>query len=217
MNKKIKKIIAREFLLLLTLILLSALIFVCVFPYNLYQENKIEKTNKKLIEKEKLTDNLHKSVNEKIKNQKWFFEKISSEFDITNTEYSELKTLWPILQKIAENDSTEYRWNNKWEKSLIDFHKSIGFKNGKDLQFFILNNSITSKDSIQINKSNEIQKEITELSKQKIELKNRIFQDSEKEKFIIGISAILFGILFVLRYLFYGVKWSIKQLNDKNL
>jgi len=217
MNKKIKKIIAREFLLLLALILLSALIFVCVFPYNSYQENRIEKINKKLIEREKLNDSLHKSVNEKIKKQEWFFEKISSEFDISNSEYSELKTLWPILQRIAENDSTEHRWNNKWEKSLIDFHKSIGFKKGKDLQIFILNNSITSKDSIQLNKSNEIQKEITELSKQKIELKNRIFQYSEKRNFIIGISAILFGILFVLRYLFYGIKWSIKELNDKNI
>ncbi len=215
MNKKVKKIIAREFLILLALIVLTSLIFICVFPYNSYQKNNIDKIDKSLSEKEKLTENLHKSVDEKIENQEWFFEKLSSEFDITNSEYSELKTLWPILQRIAENDSIEHRWNNKWEKSLTDFHKGIGFKNGKELETFIEKNSISSDDSIQLKKSEEIRKEITELKKQRAEFKYKILNDNDKLDLVGGIGVTLFGILFLLRYLIYAVKWSLRTLKEK--
>ena len=215
MNKRVKKIIAREFLILLVLIVLTSLVFVCVYPYNSYQKNKIEKIDSSINEKEKLTENLHKSVNEKIKEQEWFYEKVSSEFDITNSEYSELKTLWPILQRIAENDSTEYRWNNKWEKSLIDFHKSIGFKNGKELEAFIEKNSISSNDSIQLKKSEKIRAEIGKLKEQRTELKYKTLNDNDKLDLVGGIGLALFGILFILRYLIYAVKWSLRTLKEK--
>lgn len=214
MNKKIRKIIAREFLLLLVLIVLGSLIVLSVFPYNAYQRNQVVNLNSEIGLKEKQTNSLHKTVNEKIKNQEWFFVKVSSEFDIANSEYSELKTLWPLLQRIAENDSTAYRWNNKWENSLIEFHKSIGFKNPEELESFIEQNSVYSKDSIDLKKSNEIRIEIKGLNTRKSDLKRKIFTESDKENMAIGIGIILFGILFLSRYLFYAIKWSIKTLKE---
>ena len=214
MNNKFKKIIAREFLIFLVMLILGIVVFLCIYPYNSYRENQIEKVNKSITEKELLADSLHKSVNKKIENQEWFFDKVSNEFDIINTEYSELKSLWPILQRIAENDSTEYRWNHKWEKSLIQFHKSIGFKNAQELENFIEQNSINSKDSVQLGKSTEIRKEIAKLTKQKDRLKRKVFNDYEKEGFAIGIGVVLFGILFLLRYLIYAVKWSLRTLKE---
>ena len=214
MNKKTKKIIAREFLIILIMIALGLLIFVCIFPYNSYQNKQINKIENSISKKEKTTDSLHKSVNAKKKNQEWFFNKVSSEFDITNSEYSELKTLWPILQRIAENDSTEYRWNNKWEQSLIDFHKGIGFKNAQELEKFIETNSLNAKDSIQLEKSTLIRNEILGLKKRKIELENKVFDEYDRMDLLAGIGIILFGILFILRYLFYAVKWSIKTLKE---
>lgn len=215
MNKKVKKIIAREFLILLALIILTSIIFLCVFPYNSFQKSNIDKIDNSLIEKEKLTENLNKTVNQKIENQEWFFEKLSNEFDIANSENSKLKTLWPILQKIAENDSIEHRWNNKWEKSLKDFHKRIGFKNATDLEAFIKRNSISLNDSIQLKKSDKIRKEITELKNRRTEFKGKILNENAKFKLAGGIGVILFGILFLLRYLIYAVNWSVGTLKEK--
>lgn len=215
MNKKVKKIIAREFLILLASIILTSIIFLCVFPYNSFQKSNIDKIDNSLIEKEKLTENLNKTVNQKIENQEWFFEKLSNEFDIANSENSKLKTLWPILQKIAENDSIEHRWNNKWEKSLKDFHKRIGFKNATDLEAFIKRNSISLNDSIQLKKSDKIRKEITELKNRRTEFKGKILNENAKFKLAGGIGVILFGILFLLRYLIYAVNWSVGTLKEK--
>ena len=138
MNVKFKKIIAREFLILLAMIVLGLIIFGCVFPYNAYQEKQIDGITQLIEEKEFEIDSLHKPIDQKIEKQRWFFEKVSGEFDISNSAYSELKTLWPILHRIALNDSTEYRWKNKWEKDLVEFHQKIGFKTPQDLEKFQL-------------------------------------------------------------------------------
>lgn len=214
MNQKTKKIIAREFLILLVLIIVTSLIFVGIIPYNLYQENRIEKINNSLIEKEELNDSLNRSVSDKIKNQEWFFGKVSMEFDITNTEYGELKTLWPLLQGMAENDSIEYRWN-RWEKDLIAFHKSIGFTNAKELESFIEKNSISFIDSIQLKKSDSMRMEITDLISQRNQSKSKVLNKNDKIDFVSRMGIILFGILFILRYIIYAAKWSLKTLIEK--
>lgn len=196
------------------MISLGLLIFSCIFPYNSYQNKQVNKIENSILEKEKTADRLYKSVNAKRKNQEWFYNKVSSEFDISNSEYSELKTLWPILQRIAENDSTEYRWKNKWEQSLIDFHKGIGFKNAQELEKFIETNSLNTKDSIQLEKFNLIRNEVSTLKKRKIELETKVFDEHDRMNLLAGIGILLFGILFILRYLFYAVKWSIKTLKE---
>ena len=71
MNKKTKKIIAREFLILFALIVSGLLTFVCIFPYNLYQQKRINEIENIISERKAIADSLNKSVSEKLKNQKW--------------------------------------------------------------------------------------------------------------------------------------------------
>lgn len=212
MDNKRNKTIAREFLVFIAFIIIEVFLFSFIYLYNFYQKSQIEITNENLTIKNTFINNALIPINKKKKNQEWFFKKISSEFDISNSQYSKLETLWPIMQKIAENDSTKYRWDYKWEKDLTEFHKTIGFTNPKVLQDFILKNSLSLKDSIELKKVYKIQQEISLINKHKQEIKNKIFTVKQIEELIIKSAYILFCILFILRYLFYGIKWSFKTL-----
>ena len=55
---------------------------------------------------------------------------------------------------------------------------------------------------------------IKKLERKLEQKKSSIFNNSFGDDEIFGIASVIFSILFLLRYLIYGTKWSIKQLKD---
>jgi len=210
MNKKTKKIIAREFLILFALIVSGLLTFVCIFPYNLYQQKRINEIENIISERKAIADSLNKSVSEKLKNQKWYHKKITDKFNFTKP----VKSFWLSVSNHTQNDSVNYHWNNNWTNNLIEYHKTLGFNNAQELESFIKNNSLNKQDSIKLEKTDHIRKEISDFKNRKIKLENKYFDEYDRMELLTGIGIILFGILFLLRYLFYAVKWSIKILKE---
>ena len=82
------------------------------------------------------------------------------------------------------------------------------------MESFIKNNSLNKQDSIKLEKTDHIRKEISDFKNRKIKLENKYFDEYDRMELLTGIGIILFGILFLLRYLFYAVKWSIKILKE---
>lgn len=214
MTNRQKRIIAREFLIFTTVIITEIVLFCFVFFYNSYQTNQIKNTEEIISNKTKSINNIISPINQKKKNLDWFFRKVFSEFDVSNSVYSTPETFWPIVQRMAKNDSTEYRWNNKWSKEIIAFYKKIGFENGKKLQDFILTNAIDSKDKARLNEVSEMQIQIAQLNKAKYNLKNKIYDSKQTKNLMLKGLLILFGLLFILRYLFYAIVWSISTLKE---
>jgi hypothetical protein len=58
MNLTTKKIIAREFLVLLSLLVVGLVIFLCTYLRNYYFENKLSSLDKQLLIKKKASDSL---------------------------------------------------------------------------------------------------------------------------------------------------------------
>jgi hypothetical protein len=214
MNIKTKKIIAREFLIFLICIAIGIVTFLTIYPYNYFKRNQIDGLTKDISEKRKLSDSLSKSFRLKTEKQFWFTDKYTSKFDLPkDKDYNNAK-LWDRLYEIAKSDSVKYKWEKTWDKELIAFNKELGFDTPKSFQDFILTNIIYTKD-IEQNKSatainsevDIIQNKISETSKKIVSTENQI--RTAGLSFIIAVIILLF-----LRYIFYGIKWSIRTLKQ---
>jgi hypothetical protein len=214
MNIKTKKIIAREFLLLLLSIAIAIFTFLFIYFYNYFEQIQIDSFKKDISVKKSISDSLSKSYTQKSEKQFWFTNKYASKFDISiNGDYTNAK-LWNRLYEIAKSDSMKFIWENSWPKELITFIKELGFETPEIFQSFILNNMLNSKDLEKDREAQKINLE-TELLETKIdESYNKIVipENQIRTAWVSFIIAII--VLFFLRYVFFGIKWSIKTLKQ---
>jgi hypothetical protein len=205
-----KKILAREFVYFIICLLIFSLTFLFIFSYNYFTQNQAANFSKKVKEKNVFIDSIKSINNKKIDAQNYFTDNYKKEFDIDI--YSEVNTeLWNTLNRIVKADSVKYKWENKWEKTLVSFNKKMGYKSPEEFTNFIKSNVISSSDIALIEKS---KKEVRFLKSQEKD-KNSDFIEL-KEQLRISIIALLisFFTLFILRYLIYGTKWSLKVLKE---
>jgi hypothetical protein len=92
MKIHVKKIMAREFLLLISVGVLGLLTFLCIYPYNSYQQHQVYRLSEKIIEKKKLSDSLVYLFNKKTEKQTWLFNK--------HREYCTNYILWRTLDSL---------------------------------------------------------------------------------------------------------------------
>ena len=111
-------------------------------------------------------------------------------------------------------DSLKYRWHNKWNKSLVDGIKNQGYKSPEEFEKFIIKNTPTQKEKSDYLKGHKIYDE-TELIDNKIKnLQKERFNNSEIKWIVLKTFILAFIVLFVLRYIKYGIAWSIKTLKQ---
>ena len=211
-----KKIIAREFLIMILVLTIGLILFLCTYPYNAYKRNQVENKSIEISEKSKKVDTLSLSFKNKIDQQNWFFEKYSNHWDISGDKINTSEKLWQRLDFLALNDSIKYKWQNVWDKELLAFNKEIGFTNPDEFKSFIDKNRITKIDSSNYDSSLAINSEIALLTKNKKDYESEILSYNEQTEFGLKALIICFIILFGFRYLFYSLKWSLKTLKQKS-
>ncbi len=209
------KIIAREFLVLLALVIIGGIIVLCVYPYNAIKQNKVDELDSKIVQLENKIDSLGRNAIKKEEKQEWYYSKLSSEFNIEKPPYNRLSDFWGRLEKHAKQDSLQYKWIDKWSDKVQEFHNKLGFKNGKDFQDFVLNNSLTKSDSLDLNKTAELNIELEKITADRNETKWDIVSENDHLDIAGGVFIFLFVVMFILRYLFYAIKWSFRTLKNE--
>lgn len=214
MNIKTKKIIAREFLIFLICVVIALVTFLTIYPYNYFKRNQIDSLTKEISEKKLISDSLSKSYKLKTEKQFWFTDKYISKFDLPrNKDYNNAK-VWNRLYEIAKSDSVRYKWEKTWDKELIAFNKELGFDTPQSFQNFILTNIIYTKDIEQNKAAEKINSEVDILQNKMSETYKKIVS-TESQLRTAGLAFIIsVVILFLFRYLFYGIKWSIRTLKQ---
>ena len=209
-----KKIIAREFLILLTCVLASTIAFLGTYPYNGAIDSRITKMEKEIEPLKSKADSLTDKISVKQEKQEWFFNENVDRYgpDIGYATYTDL---WNRLEEVQKADSIVYKWNNLWSSDLIKIIKEIGFKDGKEFNQFVAKYSLTDKEIQDKSKADPITNEIKNIES-KIRTENyKLMNFDDRLEFSL-ICLIIFGVLaFPLRYLFYSIKWSIKTLKQK--
>jgi hypothetical protein len=156
-----KKRIAKEVLLLLSSVVLALFTFMMVYPYNWYCSSKSDEVQKHISALTIQSDSLISQYNSKLKQQQWFYDaNLKESGKVVEFNYLEL---WNRLETLYNSDSIEYKYNNVWNKGLIEIFEKIGFQNSQEFNHFIKTNIFTQDDIDNKLKSDEINSEVSKL------------------------------------------------------
>ncbi|MGR6087938.1 MAG: hypothetical protein ACU4F9_07175 [Arcticibacter sp.] len=245
MNIKSRKILAREFIYLLLGVLLCCLIFLgydYLHENNIKScvelENEIEKITADLparqllwleLSEKKYLEDSYGQFQLKYNNaesQEFLFNLLKNN-ELFTGSFDEFRLKY--FRKNKANDDVyqiyikEKSWVNKDEFNLllknpstVDwlYTKSVaeGYKHSlNDFKNLIFG---SEEKHLSIHQLRIKYQSIKEL-KQKLEKKKLSFFNTYQADLFLEISLTTFSILFVFRYLKYGIKWSLKQIKDK--
>lgn len=213
MKLQTKKIFAKEFLILIMVIVVGIVCFLCTYPYNFYRHSQITSLRKSIVEETKLSDSLAHDYEIKFQKKNWFSQKFTYKFGF---QLYQIEDLWTRLDDLAKMDSIKFKWENIWNKELIIFNKEIGLTTPEKFEEFFNTARINTTDIKNYNQSLNIKKETTTLYSQKRVMETKILSFDKQTQFGIKC-AFFFGIIvFGLRYVFYVVNWSVKTLKQKS-
>jgi hypothetical protein len=210
MNTNTKKIIAREFLIFISIISITIIAFFTTYLYNFYLENKIKKiqseieNNTELISKNKFYI--------KFKSRQNFFNSLNVAAELV---YKNPDQIWERLEYLYFKDSINYKWNYVWKDKLKNALYEFGIKNSSEFNMYIKNN-IYSKEDLSYKKASEaLYNKNQDLEFAKDEIRKGIFDYEDKQHLSLSVFIILFSIAYLFRYLILAVIWSIKTIKDE--
>jgi hypothetical protein len=212
LNKK--KLIAREFLILMLCGLVFGSAYLGTLPYNYFINSKIDNLENESQLLEDSVETLTKFFSDKIDKQKWFFNE-SEKLNITGI-YNTYTELWERLEYLEKADSIQYKWDNVWNSAIIEIIQKIGFSKGHQFEQFIESNSLSTDE---INQNNSVILLNNELDKNNSRIRTEKYKvlNSGRKMETALTCLMFFGVLsFPVRYLLYALGWSIKTLKQKD-
>jgi hypothetical protein len=215
LSLKTRKIVAREFIILIITLVITLFGFLYTVFHNISIDNKIKAFKAEFANNVRTADSLSKIYKAKTNNQQWFYFQLLKEVDLGSASYNNYESLWRRLEEISMHDSLIYKYNYAWSKTATDVFKHIGFNTPEKLNSFIQRNSISSKDSMDYNDSNRALNRNNLINNQISYQSDLKFISQKQAIFSLYCFLIAFTILFVLRWILYGLKWSIATLKKK--
>jgi hypothetical protein len=156
-----------------------------------------------------MADSLSRPFDEKIKNGKDYISRVyitlreNSEYhDLPINDYSEEQFRKKIL---SDNNFIEIVYNT------IN-NKVEGFKRTKIKFRELINNQLTLKDVKNNEKAILIRKELKSINIEKNSNYGSILTFEEQVTLALKSTSIIFILFFIIRYLFYAIKWSIRTI-----
>ena len=211
MKLSIKKIIAREVLIILLIMAIGIISFLSLWIRNYYYQIKISNLNKEFAIKEKSADSLRTNYNKKVENQKWYFLKIDSVFDLP--KYKTQQKFWNRIEQLSKSDTLKIIYN---EKPFNVYNKKLGFESQNQYLTFINQNLLSLNDIKDKSQSDSLLVLLGKINMRKELYKKNNLNIKEILKATSYSIIIAFTIFFLVRYLFYCLKWSIKILKQKS-
>lgn len=217
----LKKILAREFLIFISILTLSLLSFPITYGYNVYLNKEVKNIQDSITNTPKLwIDNYSNAQSVyiyKTNVQEHYF-KVASEFYSNVGEgkkFSTYETLWNQDLAGLNNGSFNYK---KFKDFFFYFNnnpywQSFSFINNQtDLQNFFKNNTISNLDKLNYELGIENESTRIKMNYNISSIESKKLNESRQIKVSINVFIILTAIFFVLRYLILTIKWSIKVL-----
>ena len=202
-----KKIIAKEFLILILSIFIGLICYISIYPYNYLKQSKINDLANQLNKKD---DSLAKNIFTLKYNSKLnFYQSYYSKYTYYN--YNEF---WSRLEFLAEKDSIDYKWNKVWDKDLIIFFNENGFKTSKELSDYIISKRFNEQEKKQKIVNDKMYNERKTLYQVYQNTNSAIMDSKEQIHFTLNVFKITLLILFGLRFLYTAIIWSIKTLKS---
>jgi hypothetical protein len=210
-----KKIVAREFLVFVAFILLIGISVLILFSYNYIQSRNVDIKQNKISQLSREKDVVIKPYRDKLKKRKWFYDLNRElgllDFSSLNQERFEAAIL-VRFEKLAQKDSLiqiEKKINPRFLSLIV---KNFGSIN--EFNKFLLKNCFTREDTLNIIKYDNLKIQIEKESKLVLKFKENKLNSYDMLYYLKWIAVILAFILFVLRYFYYSIIWSVNVLKN---
>ena len=215
MNLKTKKILAREFLILISAVILTFLFFCSIYIYNYSTHYQLNRLDSAIFLNSSRADSLKKTYDIKLNNQESYFNSVTSEFDLTKSGYNTCDKLWERLAFLAKTDSIKNRWDEQ-NGNFRTFHIKLGYNNPLSFKKFIESNILTNQEISNYNKRIDINKILIQLNQQRNNKETEIISRQNQLNYSFKVLIILLVILFGIRYLVYIIIKSVKILKQQS-
>jgi hypothetical protein len=209
-NQKIRKIIAREFLISMGVIFIALLVVLYANVSNYFNNSRLETQSHQIEKKIEHAKSLSKPYDLKNESQSVFYSSFESQYDLNITK----DEFWGGLENLAKKDSIEYFWNKVWDAEQINSIKDAGFGNPQELRNFILEYSLDEQEISNYNKAKKLYYEADSLRNYNSEISSMLHNDSEIQDLVYFTIIVSIIIFFAFRYLYYAIVWSIKTLKE---
>ncbi len=214
MKLKYKKIVAREIIAWAIVFAIGIATFILTILYNSYKTKKENIITSEIATKNQLLDSLNSSYQEiynRITIDDRVF-KVLHEFDSTEGKHLSYQELKHLISNAKERKSYFDEYNNKMAfNSYAEFEGLIQTDQGK-IEFY---KNLLLIDSLKESNVIPLQEEIAKLKEFESVYNKSIMTKEEQYQFsffAIIISAVL---LILLRYVYYGISWSISVLRSQ--
>ena len=215
MNLKTKKIIAREFLVLLLSLVIGFAAFLITYFCNSYRQSKSGTITKQIQYKEFVADSLMRPFIVKTEKQEWLHKKFSEKINLSDSTLNSPEKLWNKLDEIIEKNSIPTGSNRTWKKEFVDVLSNTIYNTPDKFQKFVDSNKITLDDKAKYLQARNVVVQIQLLHDDKTIQESKIISFESKIEISFWAFCIALMILFGLRYIYYSIKWSIKTLQKE--
>ena len=208
MNKRTKKIIKRESSIIITILSLTLIFGLCIYPYNAIKHSKIHTIESTINSQKKLADSLSASLNGKLSIQKKFSESLSEAFNDSCSEQNISVGLWEILDKAYRSDLIPLIYTSKlFNPIFLKFLNDNGYYESNSFESFMRANLLTKVDSFNFNESEKICLEISDLSNSEKVYQSQIINSEKQIKLSVWVLIIQFAIAYPLRFIILAIRW----------
>lgn len=213
MNSKTKQKIAREFLIFMSVISFGLLTLIGTYIYNWNNSYKVKKQENFIKLQSKIAYSLSSPYDNKLKNGKDYIARIyltlknnSGSYDLSIEKYDESEFRNKILSDLNFRNSIF----KLFEESLENFNKTkLQFDN-------LIDNPVSNKEIVDKQRADRIRINLKRINIKKKQILDSILTFKEQISITLKITLLMFFLVFILRYLFYAIRWSINSIKNQN-
>lgn len=216
MNLSRKKIIAKEFLIILScLIILPCIVFVGTYFYDFKIKsdlNKLRELKTNIYNEIQSLQQQSLQINHKISEQKKFYSKIKENGTYERSYKSFQDELWKHFESLRKSDSIIFKWNNVWNDSLIEQLKNLGYTNPEEFNMFIFENTLDSIELYAIEKINTNKIKISIIINEIKYKESKLFDNNRRIRYMLLTMLFTIIIAYPFRFIVLSIIWSFKTL-----
>ncbi|WP_339794445.1 hypothetical protein [uncultured Imperialibacter sp.] len=214
---KARKVIAREFLILVAHGALFVLGYMATYPVDFIdkriKESAVKELERYILEKGDSAELLLKPFKAKEERRIWFYQQMEK-YEATGN-YSNSNELWQRVETLNKSDSIIQNWQGRWSPSLTNVLKEVGFADAVSFNTFIESNSYTQEEIDSRARVKTLTDQIDEIySKKSFQVHYDMDMD-ERLDFSLICLIVVGAFAYPVRYLIYAIRWSIATLREK--
>jgi hypothetical protein len=207
-----KKTLAREYLILVSCVLLSIIACLVIISYNSYNKNNLEKNSGVKLRLQSTLDSLNSLLRKSSTIEE---EYVRGLFDY-NSELVKNESVLGSYKDFRNKLSNDSAYNK-------NFYDLLGGKNvfGDYEGFWSItwerkDRSLQSNKNLKTIKSNiiNVEKDIRNIKNLISDYKSNILSNDEKNSFVLFFTIAVISIAFPLRFFYYSLRWSIKSFHE---